>query len=476
MKTLDTKDALRSIPPVNEILLETSVEGLVSLHGRTFVLDEIRTTVESLRKSIAENMGFCEKMNFCAGKDIKEYILQNLLVKMDALKKRELKRVVNATGIVLHTNLGRAPLPRRAVDSVAAISEGYSNLEYDLEEGTRGSRHAHIESVIRQITGAEDGMIVNNNAAAVFLCLNTFANQKEVIISRGEQVEIGGSFRIPDIITRSGCRMVEVGTTNKTHLADYENAVTHDTAVLLKVHTSNYKVTGFTHEVDLGELTDLAQKNELMIIEDLGSGCLIDLTEIGLPHEKTVQESLRAGADLVTFSGDKLLGGPQAGIIVGKKMWIDQLKKNPLARMVRCDKTAIAALRAVLELYREPGQAMRDIPALSMLALSEEELQHRAVELKGSIDRELGNSFHTEITEEWEEPGGGSLPGTLLKGRAVALIPIKMSISELQNQLRNAKHPVISRISRDKLVFHVRTIRDDDIPLIIETLEELRGG
>ena len=467
---------LRAIPPVNEILGGDLIVEFIRKYGRTLVLEHIRTIIEGLKKIIFEDDEFCIKFNIYSEQDVKDYIDKSLAEMMESYEMHGLKRVINATGIVLHTNLGRAPLPLKAIESITEVSNGYSNLEYNLEEGKRGSRHSHIESAIRRITGAEDGMIVNNNAAAVFLCLNTFANQKEVIISRGEQVEIGGSFRIPDIITRSGSKMIEVGTTNKTHLADFENAISEDTAVLLKVHTSNYKVMGFTQEVALKDMVKLGNDNNLITMEDLGSGCLLDLSQFGIPYEKTVQDCVRDGADLVTFSGDKLLGGPQAGIIVGKKKWIDQLKKNPLARMVRCDKIIIAALRAVLDIYIEPDLAINNIPTIAMMTSKEEELQFRASLLQDSIFKELGNYCLTEIVDEWEEIGGGSLPGVMLKGKAVTLVPLKISINDVQNDLRKAKHPVICRISQDKLVFHVRTISDEEIPLVVESLKKALGG
>lgn len=475
MKELSEKEALRAIPPINEILGENIIIDLVSRHGRAVVLDYTRGVVELMKKAIRQDASFCVKQDIQSEEDIKDYINRNLVKMMKSYEMRGLKKVINATGIILHTNLGRAPLPKKAIESMVEVSNGYSNLEYDLQKGKRGSRHSHLETMISKITGAEDGIIVNNNAAAVFLCLNTFANQKEVVISRGQQVEIGGSFRIPDIIARSGAKMVEVGTTNKTYLSDYDNVISEETAVLLKVHTSNYKVVGFTHDVPLKEMVKLGNGNELITIEDLGSGCLMDLSTFGIPYEPMVQDSVKDGADLVTFSGDKLLGGPQAGIIVGKKKWINQLKKNPLFRMLRCDKVTIAGLRAVFELYLDSEQAIYNIPTISMISLNEDELQLRAIKLQECILYELHNCCKTKIIDEWDEIGGGSLPGIKLKSRVVVLTPSKISIDDLQSKLRKAKIPVICRINQGKLYFHVRTIQEEEIELIVESLKEVLG-
>lgn len=333
----------------------------------------------------------------------------------------------------------------------------------------------HIESVITSITGAESAVIVNNNAAAVFLCLNTLANNKEVVISRGQQVEIGGSFRIPDIIARSGAKMTEVGTTNKTRLMDYLDTINDDTAVLLKVHTSNYKVTGFTEEVPLKELVGLGREKDLVVMEDLGSGSLYDLSMIGLPYEPTVQDSIKCGADIVTFSGDKLLGGPQAGIIAGKKELIDKIKKNPLARMVRCDKTTIAAMAAVPGLYVDSDKVVENIPVLKMMALKEDVLSVNALELEKLINTVLGNKFKTEIVDDLDEIGGGSLPGVILKGKAVALTAPILGVNEIQEQLRKAKTPIICRINRDRILLNVRTLEKKDYPVIVEALARVLG-
>lgn len=471
MKAMSMEETLRAIPSTNEILIEEEVKILIDRFGRNTVLDFIRSTLEDARSLIHAQPCLIEGRNLQDANDVKSFVMQllNRRVKMNQLK--DIKKIINATGIVLHTNLGRAPLPREAVDSMTKIGAGYCNLEFDLAEGGRGSRHAHLEEILTRLTGAEAGMIVNNNAAAVFLCLNTFANHKEVIVSRGEQVEIGGSFRIPDIISRSGSEMIEVGTTNKTYLSDYEQAISEKTSILLKVHTSNYKVTGFTEEVDIEEFTALGQKNNLLTMMDLGSGCMIPLPSIGIPYEPTVQDCVETGADLVTFSGDKLLGGPQAGIVVGKKRFIEELKRNPLSRMVRCDKLTIAALKKVLEIYLEPDEAIQKIPVLTMLALTKEQLRQKAELLQEELLHELGAAAQIEIDDVMDEVGGGSLPGTLLAGTAVSFKPDNIQINELQGRLRQAENPVVCRIFRDKLYFHLRTIEEQDFPILCTTVK-----
>lgn len=472
---INKQDAIREIPPINEILDCPQVKSFIDRFGRSLIIEKIKLILDEYRKQVSIDEQFSQRAEYKKREEITEFLINKLEYMIEEQQNSGLKKVINATGIVLHTNLGRAPLPEKAVMLMHEISEGYCNLEYDIETGTRGSRHSHIESVITSITGAESAIIVNNNAAAVFLCLNTLANNKEVIISRGQQVEIGGSFRIPDIITRSGAKMIEVGTTNKTRLLDYSNAISEDTAVLLKVHTSNYKVTGFTEEVSLKELVGLGSENQLIVVEDLGSGSLYDLSMIGLPYEPTVQDSIKCGADIVTFSGDKLLGGLQAGIIAGKREWIDKIKKNPLARMVRCDKTTIAATEAVLSLYRDPDKVVENIPVLKMMALKEDELSEKAQELEKLINVALGNKCKTRVVDDLDEVGGGSLPGVILNGKAVALIVPKLDVIEIQAQLRKSKTPIISRISKDRILFNLRTLEKKDYPIIVEALTRILG-
>lgn len=465
MDKLDKQYALKEIPPVNDLLQKSEVKRIIEKYGKQVALEKIRDIIE----------GFRQSPNLYSRSEISEYIVCKLNEFMDDYKRIGLKKVINATGIVLHTNLGRAPLPIGAINLMAYVAEGYSNLEYDIESGVRGSRYSHIEPILKKITGAESAMVVNNNAAAVFLCLNTLANNKEVIISRGQQVEIGGSFRIPDIIAKSSAKMMEVGTTNKTRLSDYSNSITDETAVLLKVHTSNYKITGFTEEVSLEQLSMIGKENNLLVMEDLGSGSLYDLSKIGLPYEPTVQDSIKNGADVVTFSGDKLLGGPQAGIIVGKKELIDKLKKNPLTRMLRCDKLTLAALTSVLNLYTDIDKIVDKIPVIKMMSLTEDELLLQAVELEKLIKHNLSNKYKTEIVDDFDEVGGGSLPSVILKGKAIAITSDNISANDLQEKLRKSEISIVCHISNDRVLLNVRTLQEKDFDIIINALQKIVG-
>lgn len=471
----DLLKALRAITPMNEILDHVEVAGLVEDIGRAVLSDTITHVIDDYRKQLLTDNSFAATMALLNRQEITLYFIEKVKYQIVKQQNSSLKKLINATGIVLHTNLGRAPLPSQATDLINEVNEGYSNLEFDLETGSRGSRHAHIEPLITRLTGAESAMVVNNNAAAVFISLNTLAKQKEVIISRGQLVEIGGSFRIPDIIASSGCCMIEVGTTNKTKEHDYARVISENTALLLKVHTSNYKISGFTEEVPLQDLVQLGRDKNVLVMEDLGSGCLYDLTKIGLPHEPTVQEVISSGVDLVTFSGDKLLGGPQIGIIAGKKALIDQIKKNPFARIVRCDKSSIAALAAVLNIYMNPETAACQIPALKMLALKEEDLYLRAQELERQLLASLSARCQTEIVDVDDETGGGSLPDVLLNGKAVSLTIDGLSANQLQELLRKGSIPIICRIYRDKVLLNVRTISEMEFPLITQALKGIVG-
>ncbi len=471
MEVPEKLDARRAIPPINEILDCPDVKVLTERIGRTIIIDNIKLILDDCRKNIDVECNTRE--------EIKEYVVKKLQETIEEQLGSGLKTVINATGIVLHTNLGRAPLPKKAASVMQSVGSSYSNLEFDLETGGRGSRHSHIESLIAGITGAESAVIVNNNAAAVFLTLNTLALSREVVISRGQQVEIGGSFRIPDIIARSGAKMVEVGTTNKTRLTDYSNAISEQTAAFLKVHTSNYKVTGFAEEVPTNELVKLGKEKDIVVIEDLGSGCLFDLSKIGLPYEPTVQDTVKSGVDIVTFSGDKLLGGPQAGIIAGKKELIEAIKKNPLMRMVRCDKTTIAAMAAVLDLYKNEEKAVENIPVLKMMGLKSDQLLERASMLHSTIVSALGDKYSSsclvEIIDDLDEVGGGSLPGVILDGKAVALELPGLNVNEIQTQLRKNKVPVIARIHKDRILLNVRTLEESDYTVVAEAIAKVLG-
>ena len=352
-----------------------------------------------------------------------------------------------------------------------ATSFHYSNLELDLASGKRGSRYSHLVSIVKKLTGAEDVLVVNNNAAAVLLTLSTLTQDKQVLVSRGELVEIGGAFRIPDVITSSGGSIVEVGTTNKTHLADYENALTEDTGAVLKVHTSNYRIIGFTETPELSDLAELAHKNNLPLINDLGSGLLMDMRPFGLPYEPTVKEVLDQGCDIVTFSGDKLLGGPQAGIIVGKKEYIEKMKKNQLLRALRIDKMTLSALEATLSLYLDEKEALKSVPTLQMIAQSEEDCLGKAAELAAML--QLITELSVKIEKDSSKIGGGSYPEHLLPTYAVVLSSSKFSADTLQEKLRFAATPIISRIKEDCNYLDMRTIAIEEFALIQESLQEI---
>ncbi|HEX3030922.1 MAG TPA: L-seryl-tRNA(Sec) selenium transferase, partial [Bacillota bacterium] len=388
-----------------------------------------------------------------------------------------LRRVINATGVILHTNLGRAVLSQRAIDAVARAAGSYSNLELDLASGERGSRYSHVEELLCKLTGAEAALVVNNNAGAVLLALSSMAAGREVVVSRGQLVEIGGAFRIPEVMAQSGCILKEVGSTNKTHLRDYENAISENTALLLKVHTSNYRVVGFTAEVGLPELVKMGNKYNIPVIEDMGSGFLVDLQGIGIGDEPTVQASIAAGAQVVTFSGDKLLGGPQAGIIVGEAQYIAKMKKHPLTRAVRIDKLTLAALEATLWEYIDQEEVLNSNPTLKMLKLSKEELAARAEELSqllhSSFMHENSAKAAIEITSDYSQVGGGAMPLTQLPTWVVKVHPYTASVQSWAESLRNREVPVIVRVADDSLIFDPRTLLPGDVALINEAIRQI---
>ncbi|MCL2526008.1 MAG: L-seryl-tRNA(Sec) selenium transferase [Coriobacteriia bacterium] len=481
-KPATTQELYRSIPNVDEVMNTPEVEELL-LAGvaRAVVLDGVRRVLDNARAGIA------------AGSIVDRYHLErcviDILPVIESMLAPHLLPVVNATGIVVHTNLGRSVLPAVAREAVVDIIEGYSNLEYDVDAGMRGSRHDHVESLLCELTGAEAAMAVNNNAAAVLLCLAALAGGSSTVVSRGQLVEIGGSFRIPDVMAASGTTMVEVGTTNKTHLKDYRTAIEslradgREVGLLFKAHTSNYKVTGFSSEVDLEELAVLGREQDVLVAEDLGSGVFVDLAARSggtLPHEPTVQESLATGADVVTFSGDKLLGGPQAGILCGKAEVIARLKKHPLARAVRLDKMTLAALEATLGLYRDLDQACREVPTLRMLLMSAEECKLLAEELATAIGQIIERSGldteanYVSVVKDDAYAGGGSLPDVALASFAVALVLEGKSAAEVEHMMRTkADIPIIGRIKDDRFLLSARTVSLEDRATLLGELEYL---
>ena len=456
----------RNIPKVDVLLEMEIIQLLIEQYGRETVMEAIREEMEALRAFI----GACEEEEKIV-RQIQD-LPQQIVRHVERLHTPNMRMVINGTGTILHTNLGRAPISQEHVSKLTDIVTGYSNLEYNLEAGKRGERYSHFEKLLCKLTGAEAAMAVNNNAAAVMLILSSMAKGGEVIVSRGELVEIGGKFRIPDVMEQSGASLVEVGTTNKTHYSDYEEAITENTKALLKVHTSNYRIVGFTDTVTIDDLVPLAKEHNLPIIEDLGSGVLIDLSKYGLTYEPTVQDSIRKGADVVCFSGDKLLGGPQAGIIIGKKKYIDQMKKNQLTRALRIDKFTATVLELVLQEYLSEEKAIQNIPVLRMITETEEEVAHRAQNLKRMLRRAgLAAEFGLEKCES--QIGGGSLPLERIPSMAVTIKPEKMSVPQLEEKMRHLEVPIIPRTANDTIYLDVRTIETRWFKKITEMLGEL---
>ncbi len=403
-------------------------------------------------------------------------IMNQIVIELDKMIEFTFKRVINGTGIVLHTNLGRAVISDAIIEEVSPLMTHYNTLEYDVETGRRGIRYQHIEEKICAITGAEAALIVNNNAAAVMLVLNTLAQNKEVIVSRGELVEIGGSFRVPDVMKASNSKLVEVGTTNKTHLKDYASSIHEDTGLLMKVHTSNYKILGFTSSVDASELVELANHNKIPLYEDLGSGLIVDLSPYGFTDEPLVQDSIAKGIDILSFSGDKLFGGAQAGFIIGKKIYIDQIKKNQLLRAFRIDKFSLAVIDRTLNHYFSPSYAMQHIPTLKMLVISQQEIKDKVSEFIKTFENRLSHS-NIIITgiETIAEVGGGALPLERLTSYGISIVHEK-SLNTIQNNLRKFKVPIVSVIINDQLVLDFRTISEDEFDDLVSGLEYAVAG
>ncbi len=469
MKPSDNQQKLlRMLPGVDQLLEQTRRDPFFEDIPKTVVVNSIRHTLDSRRNRIlAADQSIAEQS--LSDSRIMEWVKEAAAKAMTP----NLKPLINATGVVVHTNLGRSLLPAEVIENLAQIAGRYSNLEYDLGAGKRGSRYSSVEDILCEISGAEAGLVVNNNAAAVLLCLETLARGKEVIVSRGELVEIGGSFRVPDVMAKSGGILKEVGTTNRTHMKDYENALDENTALMLKVHRSNYSVIGFTAEVSLKELVELGTKHGLPVMEDLGSGTFIDFSKYGLVKEPTVQESVAAGVDVVTFSGDKLLGGPQAGIIVGKKQIVDRIKQNPLARALRIDKMTLAALETTLRLYRDEAKAIRLIPTLRMLTMDLSELANRATRIAEDLNAIGGSRLEISRIELSSKAGGGALPLLDLPSKCLRIKIQGMSANTLEKNMRENSPPIIGRIEDDGFVIDPRTLLDDDLPIIRTAFEKL---
>lgn len=431
-------DPRRATPSVGGVLEQPEVRALLDAHPRSLVLDAVRAAIGEVRES-GQSADPAE-------------IARRAELHLRTSSRRSLRPVFNATGVILHTNLGRAPLPRAAVDAVRSIAEGYTNLEYDLEHGARGSRYVHCVSLLRELTGAEDAIVVNNCASALVLSLSALARDREVIVSRGELVEIGGSFRVPDIMARSGATLVEVGTTNRTHLEDYRRAVTPRTGVFAKIHRSNFTLSGFVSDVAVSQLSPVAAEHDIPIVHDLGSGLMMDLSAFGLSGETTAKDALAAGANVVLMSGDKLLGGPQAGIVVGERHAIARMRQDPFARAMRVDKMTIAALTATLELYRDPSIALREIPTLAMLTGDASAIRERC-ERAARLLREGG--IVVEVIESAASAGGGAFPSVDIPSYAIS---VSGGTQDLEQRLRLADEAVIGRIAGDRLLLDMRSI------------------
>jgi L-seryl-tRNA(Ser) seleniumtransferase len=449
------KDARRDLPSVNALLETAGVKWLLEQHPRRIVLDAVRSTIEAARTA-------------GGGERTEEQWVETITSAIRDGTRPSLRRVINATGVVLHTNLGRAPLADVAIRAIAHVAEGYSNLEYDIETGQRGSRYSHCVGLLGQLTGAEDALVVNNCAAALVLTLNAIAQKKEVLVSRGELVEIGGSFRIPDIMARSGAKLVEVGTTNRTHDDDYRRAITPKTAAIVKVHRSNFTIEGFTSEVRVERLAFIAAEHGLPVIHDLGSGLLLPLDAYGLTGEPTASTALASGATLVLMSGDKLLGGPQAGIVLGSASVIAKLRKNPFARATRVDKLTLSALEATLRLYLEPERALKEVPVLAMLTGRLEGLESRARSIVASLHT---SNIEAEVAPSTASVGGGAFPTVDIASRAIVLTT---DAEKLEERLRRGEPAVIGRIADGKLLLDLRSVLPREDGTLVKAIVQAR--
>jgi len=453
---------LRRLPSVDKLTSDERIGHLLGHYPHDLIVNLVRRCLADARLAITHG----------SSSPSLDKIVDSILSQVQELGQLSLRRVINAGGVILHTNLGRAPLSKETTTAMEMVATGYCNLEFDLESGTRGSRDVHIEKILCQLTGAEAALVVNNNASAVLLALTVLAKKKEVIVSRGQAVEIGGGFRIPDVMRQSGAKLVEVGTTNCTYIYDYEQAISPRTAALLRVHASNFRVEGFTHSVDIEELVALAKKHDIHVLDDLGSGCLLDTTAFGLAVEPTVQQSISLGLELACFSGDKLIGGPQAGIIVGSKALIDKLKRHALARAVRIDKIRLAGLAATLIHYLK-GEAVEKVPVWQMISAHLDDVERRA----RLWAQALGDL--AQVVEGETMIGGGSLPGSTLPTRLVAIDGKqggRNTVLSLARKLRHNVPPVIGRITDDMLLLDPRTVLDEEDDIVLQALKAATSG
>ena len=469
MLAKDSKDLIfRRIPSVDSLLGSPAIKRMLLTTPRGLVLRAIRQVLDTLRGEVES----AQRPDELPDLDLNN-VVDQIVRRLSILVQPKLRHVINATGVVVHTNLGRSPLSKGVIEGFRSLAGCYTNLEYDLGTGKRGSRYVHVEEILVELTGAEGALVVNNNAAAVLIALDTIAKDREVIISRGQLVEIGGSFRIPEVMRKSGARMVEVGTTNKTTINDYESAVGPETALLLRVHTSNFHIVGFTEEVGLEELVALGKKYSLPVMEDLGSGCLIDLSRYGLKKEPIVQDSVAKGVDIITFSGDKMLGGPQCGIILGRKEIISAIEANQLHRALRVGKLTLAALQETLYTYRDKDRALRLIPTLRMLCQPYQSLCRKAERLLGLIGKIEGDSFSVDLCDGFSRVGGGAMPVEEIRSRLLRVSPNRLSAPSVAKSLRSYNPPIIARLEKDQVLLDVRTIQERELRPVAQALREI---
>lgn len=469
-----TNELLRSLPSIERLLATPAAERAAAEIGRDRSRDLLREITDELRRELSGSSGEEKNAEPCMlnPESLQQEIERRLEARLARINKPSLRRVINATGVIIHTNLGRAPLARTALEALAEVAANYSNLEYDLGRGRRGKRESHCLELLRRLAGSESAIIANNNAAAVLLVLNTLAEGGEVIVSRSELIEIGGSFRIPEVMEKSGARLREVGTTNRTRISDYERAINENTRLILRVHPSNYRIIGFTERPSVQEIAALCRRAGIASFEDLGSGCLIDLAPYGVKDEPVVAESIRSGVDVVSFSGDKMLGGPQAGIIAGTSSIIDRVRKNPLMRALRVDKMTYAAIEATLRLY-ERGAAQSEVPVIRAIAMKQEEIARRAERFALSIKQASGGKLKASIEEGVSVIGGGSAPEVELPTVLVALEDEQMSAASIEERLRGHSIPIIARTERDRVMIDLRTVQPEEEAVILEAVAAL---
>ena len=470
------QDIFRNIPSVNELIESEEISKLTNIYPRQLVVDAIREVLDNIRQSIRnKRKSKVDNETSSQTADISPQSLCLLIQQEIQGKLSGIEHAINATGIILHTGLGRAPLTEEASRQLQNVTTSYCTLEIEKTSGSRAIRYHCIEQLICMLTCAESALVVNNNAAAVLLALDTLAKDKEVIISRSQLVEIGGEFRMPDVMQKSGAILVEVGTTNKTYLSDYSNAITERTGLILKVHQSNFKIVGFTDTVDLKDLVSLGQIHNIPVTYDLGSGALINLQKYGMPYEPTVQEAIKAGVDIVTFSTDKLLGGPQGGIIAGKKRWLDLLKKNPLTRALRVGKLTIAGLEATLKQYLEEDTAVKKIPVINMLLTPLNVIEDRCKRIINNINPKIMSMLDISIVDGFSEMGGGALPGERIPTRLISVYSKQLNAEELAMRLRTYTPPIFGRIEYGRILLDMRTVCDEEVKMIAAALEKISG-